>query len=883
MKAIVFSIFLLWFNAALSQKKPLAYTDLGSWPEIIGEKISNDGKFVVYGINKKGAATDWYVKASDNSWQRKLGNVLQPSVTSDSRYIVYLKGADSIIIYDPVTDITEMVLPGNSYRLSTDEKNLHLACMQRSGKMLRLYNLKQKNIQLFPTVENVELAADGKILVLVTDSSNRKFVQWIDLVNNTAWVIATGPGRFSNFIFDASLSQLAFTEEINSGTETATSLRYFRAGMDTALIKVSPAAKGLDSGYLLQAVRPRFNNNGTKLFFTVAKKKNQPEKDNTKADVTVWHYNDVYLPAEQAQQLTSFINCAAVVQTGNNNIIQLTRQGNNPLILSEGKADFVIVQDRSNFFSMDTSAANIPSYYLVNATTGGRTLLVARRDITISLSPAERFVVWYDPVKDGYFSYEIQTAQVRNITQSLKGLLKPSASNARLTATIPFGIAAWLPGDSSLFLYDQYDTWKIDPRGTVAPVNITHHYGRLHQIILRIWNENSSDYDAPVIDNPTILLCAFEIKTNRNGFFKTSLQQTQDPVPLTMDDCLYYAHARFNFAFLRSASLYKAKNAERWLVRRMRADQYPELFATVDFKKFTQLTTVQPEAAYNWMKAELIHYTLPNGKQAAAVLYKPTDFDAARKYPVTFYFYEKLSHRLHQYIPPTPSDGSLNIPFLVSNGYLICTPDIEYTKGKPGESALRYVTAAANYIAQLPYADAKKMGIQGHSFGGYQVNYIVSRTNRFAAAQSSAGAADFISYYNGNYRESSAQFYFEKGQGRIGNTLWKKPELFQQNSPVFNADKVTTPVLIMHNKEDGEVPFQQGLEWFTALKRSGKKVWLLQYDKEYHGIVQYKNQLDLTIRMKQFFDHYLKDTPQPVWMRQGVPASAKNTEDGLEY
>ena len=155
--------------------------------------------------------------------------------------------------------------------------------------------------------------------------------------------------------------------------------------------------------------------------------------------------------------------------------------------------------------------------------------------------------------------------------------------------------------------------------------------------------------------------------------------------------------------------------------------------------------------------------------------------------------------------------------------------------------------------------------------------------NLFAAAQPSSGASDFISYYNGNYRESSAQFYFEKGQGRIGHTLWDNPGVYQQNSPVFYANRVTTPLLIMHNKEDGEVPFQQGVEWFTALKRSGKKVWLIQYDNEYHGISQYKNKLDYTIRMKQFFDHYLRDALPPLWMRNGVPVARKSMEDGLGY
>lgn len=882
------ALLLLLFCAGTpwAQKKPLDYAALNSWPEISGEKISNDGRFVIYGVSSRanGSKTDWYIKATDDSWQRQIKDARQLLITSNNRYVVYLKGADSIVVYDPVMDAVEMVLPGNSYQLSTAGNKLLLACVHRAAKMLCLYDIAQKKVRSFPAVENFELSVNSEALAVVVDSAGRKMVKWIDLANNEETVIATGKGRFSNFAFDAPGRQLAFTEEDGSTSEPAVCLRYFKKNMDTAIIKVSPGATGIDSGYVVQPTRPRFNAGGTKIFFTLGKKITLPGKDKAKADVTVWHYNDVYLPAEQAFQLANTGSFTAVVQTDNNTIIQLTRQGYNPVSgnVSESDADFVIVSMRYNLFSVDNSAANIPSHYLVNTSTGERRLLVLQKDNAPVLSPAGHFAVWYDALKETYYSYEIKTNLFRNITPSLKGRLKPLNPNGRLIGTAPYGIGAWLPGDSTMLIYDEYDIWKVDLRGLDQPVNITKGYGRRQQIILRIWN-NNRDYEAALIREPKVLLCAFGMENKKNGFFETDVRKVQEPLLLTMDNCLYYAHMRFNCSFLRGDPMYKATGADVYLLRRARADQYPDLLVTADFKKFRQLTAMQPEAEYTWMKAELIRYKLPNGKQSAAVLYKPADFDPSKKYPLIFYIYEKLSYRLHQYMPPAPGEGSLNIPFLVSNGYLICTPDIEYTKGKTGESALAYVTAAASYLTKLPYVNGKKMGIQGHSFGGYQVNYLVAKTNLFAAAQASAGASDFISYYNGNYRESSAQFYFEKGQGRIGNTLWEKPELFQQNSPVFYAPQVTTPLLLMHNKEDGEVPFQQGLEWFTALKRCGKKVWLLQYDKEYHSISQYKNKLDFTIRMKQFFDHYLKDAPQPVWMKQGLPVAVKDIEDGLKY
>jgi dienelactone hydrolase len=879
-------LLLCCITAAFAQKKPLDYAAFTGWPEISGEKISDDGRFVIYSIRSRssGANADLYIKATDNNWQRQLKNASQWSITTGNRYVVYIKGMDSVVVYDPVKDTREMVLPGNSYQLTTNANKLVLACFQRAGKMLHVYDVDQKKTRSFSSIENMELSANGEALVMVADSSNRKLVKWVDLSRNNELVIAKGSGRFANFTFDKPALQIAFTEDIGSVTEPGIRLRYYKKGTDSAVVKARSNSPGIDSGYVLQAIRPRFNAPGTKLFFNVGRKTGLLEKDKAKADITVWHYNDVYLPGEQSFYLTSAGSYPAVAKTGNDTIIQLARFGNNVIIgdLAESNGDFMIVSTRFNLFSVDNSAANTPSHYLVNTSTGSRVLLVSQKDNMPVISPGAQFAVWYDPLKDGYYSYEIKTGRKRNITAALKGLLRPAIPNGRLIGTAPYGLAGWLPGDTDALIYDEYDIWKVDVLGIRQPLNITKGYGRRHKTILRIWASNK-DYEATLIDKPTILLNAFATETRKNGFFLVDPQQSQEPALLMMDDCLYYAHGRFNFTFLQSSDMYKAADADVYLLRRSRANQFPDLFATSDFKKLTQLTTVRPEAEYNWIKAELIQYKLPGGRQSAAVLYKPENFDPAKKYPVIFYIYEKLSYKLHQYISPATADGSLNIPFLVSNGYLICTPDIEYTKGKTGESALQYVTAAAAHLRTLPYVNAAKMGIQGHSFGGYQVNYIVSRSNLFAAAQPSAGASDFISYYNGNYRASSGQFYFEVGQGRIGNTMWEKPELFQQNSPVFNANNVTTPVLIMHNKDDAEVPFQQGLEWFTALKRLGKKVWLLQYDKEQHGIVQQKNRTDYTIRMKQFFDHYLKGAAQPIWMKQGIPAALKDVEDGLGY
>jgi pimeloyl-ACP methyl ester carboxylesterase len=180
------------------------------------------------------------------------------------------------------------------------------------------------------------------------------------------------------------------------------------------------------------------------------------------------------------------------------------------------------------------------------------------------------------------------------------------------------------------------------------------------------------------------------------------------------------------------------------------------------------------------------------------------------------------------------------------------------------------------------------MGLVGHSFGGFETNYIITHSHLFAAAVSTSGQTDFVSgydYLNGGV--GGRQAVYELGQSRIGATLWQRPDLFIENSAVLHADQVTTPVLLMANKKDGVVPFEQGIEFFLALRRLQKKAWLLQYDHGGHmadgeGDDSGADDKDFTIRSRQFFDYYLEGKTPPKWMTEGIPASMKQIDNGFE-
>jgi dipeptidyl aminopeptidase/acylaminoacyl peptidase len=287
---------------------------------------------------------------------------------------------------------------------------------------------------------------------------------------------------------------------------------------------------------------------------------------------------------------------------------------------------------------------------------------------------------------------------------------------------------------------------------------------------------------------------------------------------------------------------------------------------------------------YNWGTAELFKWKTFNGKESEGILYKPEDFDPNKKYPVIIYFYEELTDGLNSYIAPAPTASRVNISFFVSRGYIVFAPDIKYTIGHPAKSAYDYVVSGAQSLAKNKWIDAANIGIQGQSWGGIQVAQLITMTNMFKAAWAGAPVANMTSAYGGIRWESGVtrQFQYEKTQSRIGATLWEKPELYIENSPLFHLPKVKTPLVIMSNDADGAVPWYQGIELFTAMRRLNKKAWLLVYNGEAHNLVERRNRKDIQIREQQYFDWLLKGEKPAKWITEGVPAVRKGKDWGLE-
>ncbi len=427
-----------------------------------------------------------------------------------------------------------------------------------------------------------------------------------------------------------------------------------------------------------------------------------------------------------------------------------------------------------------------------------------------------------------------------------------------------YGFAGWTRDGKFVLLYDEYDVWRIAPDGTAAK-NVTGGYGRRHDLRLRYVRLETDPRERWIDPAKPLLLHAESLKTWNTGFFRVSVEGGE-PKQLLL------ANKYFTLPV-------KARDADVYMLTGQSFTEFPDLVTTDGaFRELRKASDANPQqAGINWGTSEIVAFQNADGVPLTAALYKPENFDPHKKYPLMVYIYEKLTDRVNRYVEPRPGH-SINITYYVSNGYLVLTPDIVYTVGYPGQSALKCVLPAIQAVVDKGIVDENAIGIQGHSWGGYQIAYMVTQTKRFRAVAAGAPVADMISAYDGIRWGTGLprQFQYERTQSRIGGSIWQYPTRFIENSPIFWADRVQTPVMLLHNDADDAVPWYQGIEFYLALRRLGKEVYLFVYNGEPHGLRRRADQKDYTIRLQQYFDHYLKGAPAPPWMVKGVPYIEKD-------
>jgi dipeptidyl aminopeptidase/acylaminoacyl peptidase len=893
------------------QKPALSLIDMKNLPGVFREKISNNGWYVAYSISNSPVGRNRLVlQATDNSWKQEIEGASTSFFVNNDKQIVYKKkdslifqtlGSDQKIIFDSIASFWVPTL-GNIDKLFFKKKK---------GSELNLFNFKTYGYISFANVKWYKVDDHGRKLILVEEIKSggiKHQIKVVDLTSLKTSIIWTSSDSVTlhNFVFDDQGSQVAFIEKAAEGLKEVKSIWLFQDGDIKAKRVAWNNSLGIDSGLVVSIKPMLFSHDGKNIYFFLS----ESHAKNQVAGIDIWSYADAELQSKQLTdvKLMPARLYKAVVDLSKNRIIQLEHGDvkvltnyTSFLITSDQSAtleydvrndEIVILQESTGTNEWYWNRYNVSSLFIMDLKTGNRKRLpekFAQRyvDNCVFLSPGGKFILYYDFKKRNWFSYEISTAVVSqpsgNVAIDWTDNLHEVPQERLFTPAGSTGpnsfVTAWIAGDSAFLVRDAFgDFWQLDPKGIAKPINMTNGFAKKYSVSFSL---NDAYADAAFDDNRVpnshrtllisqndhIFLTGLNKKQKINSIYRTSFDVPKDPELLTSE---------FGPAFT------KAKDKNAFVLKKATSTELPNYYYTSDFKKFTALSDVHPERKYNWVKGEVLNWKTLNGSMTSGILFKPENFERGKKYPVIFSYYDQRGEGNYLNSPAT---GTLDVLYYVSNGYCVFSPEIHYPPYLPAaQCAYDAIVSGAKFISKLPYIDASRLGLRGHSFGAYQTDYIVTHSRLFAAAVSTAGMTNAITGSlstwdkNGDEDlEGTGQTYYKMGQPRFWFDIYERPDLYVKYSPVFDAHKVTTPLLLVNNRLDFRVPYDHGLGLFLGLRRLGKRAWMIQYDGGGHGPPE-----EFKVREKQFYDHYLKDSAAPEWMLYGIPARKKGEDDGLE-
>ena len=887
LKYLAFVACLGSLSPALAQNasKSLTIDDLVTWQRITDREISDNGKWVackmepwegdatVYLYAAQGQETATFSPADKFAFSASSGYLVVTQTpgksTVDSLKILKTKEdkmpMNTLVIYS-VAGKKETIDSLKTFKLA-DEADWIAYQRGRKDSTLYVRSLDGSKTFQFPTVTDFQFAKKSGMLYYTSAAEGEAGIFTLNPEKGSPALIKEGKGVFKQTTFDEKGERLAFL--YCADKDSSYKALSLWLSEHNAPAKEIPAEWVINENGMLQ-----FSKSASRLFFGTSPEPRQ--KDTTqlaenRPNVQVWSWDEPvqYTVQNYNKEKDLKKSYQAVYNLGNGSIFQLANEElPNIQLGNEGDAALALLStSRPYSLSSMWEARTRSDYYTVSLDNGERKQIAKADYGRFRLSPQGKYAYWYGETDSCWYTIALAEGKLYRLTTPESF---PAWDEENDVPDYPYahGAAGWTANDQSLLIYDRYDIWKFDPTAATSPINLTVN-GRKEKLSYRL---EQLDKEARFIDlGKPQLLKGFNETTKGYGFYNARLSAPAAPKTLLAGNYM-----------LRSIN--KAKNTDDVIYTMETFQQYPDIhYSTLAFKKSVQLTHGdKQQEGFIWGTAELVSWISLDGRPLEGVIYKPANFDPNKKYPMMVNFYERNSETLYNYRMPEPHRSTIDYHLYNSNEYIIFNPDIRYVDGYPGESCYNCLMPGITMMIAKGYIDEKGIGAQGHSWGGYQVAYLATRTNLFSAIESGAPVVNMFSAYGGIRWGSgmARSFQYEHTQSRLGATPWSSPLRYLENSPLFTMDKVQTPILIMHNDADGHVPWYQGIEYFVAMKRLGKPCWLLNYTGEPHWPMHMANRIDFQRRMFQFFNHYLKNQKMPKWMSEGVPAVEQPFELG---
>lgn len=896
------------------QKRALEPADYAIWNQINRQLISNDGKWVAYvaepGEGAGNSTLSLYDGTTDKTQTMERADA--PRFSADNRFLIYTLHPDKesvkemrrngkkkkdlpkdTMVVMKLADLSSIKVPGASnvqvprkwgdwvfFKLENEIKKDENAKAEKRTDLVA-HQLSTGDQAILAAAGDYVLAMDNASAAAVSEGFEEEIepgIFYLD-ANTKEWAaVHEQKGEYEQLSIDRQGSQVAFLADFDT---TESRIDYFDLYQwnkgATAPEKVADRTDAfLPEGWLISKNGSlTFSKNGQRLSFGIAP---PPVLEDTtllpeeKVSVEVWNYQDKLLYTEQEVRANRekrrtyacvwLKDSKKVVQLGSEEVPQIR-----PSV--EGNGKYALGLDPRPYQMQSSWESNSRTdVYLVEVATGEKKRIAEALSGRPDFSPDGNFVYWFNSIDTAWFAYQIDKNKTVQLTDNSKvafyNELHDSPSLPR-----SYGLAGWTKDDDFMLIYDRYDIWLVDPSKELAHNNLTN--GRAQKRVSRyVW----LDQDERSIQEVEPMLLSFtDEDTRASGYYWFNIHTGVKNVVQEGD----YSYSRRPV---------KAKDANHWMFTKESYQDFPNIsYSRNGLTNPKQISDVNPQQKdYNWGSIEIVSWTSTDGQKLEGMLVKPENFDPNKKYPMIVNFYERSSQGLHRHRTPTAGRSTINYPYYASRGYLIFNPDVPYNIGYPGESAYNAVLSGTLSLIDRGFVDKDNIGLQGHSWGGYQIAHIITKTDLFKCVESGAPVVNMFSAYGGIRWASgkSRMFQYEETQSRIDGTIWDKPLRYLENSPLFFLDKVNTPVLILHNDNDGAVPWYQGIEFFVGMRRLGKPAWMLNYNDEPHWPLKLQNRQDFQLRMSQFFDYYLQGAPMPRWMAEGVPAVEKGLDQRLE-
>jgi dienelactone hydrolase len=888
---------------------PPAPADFGQWERLatVGERggLSPDGRWLVYGINRTNGDNDLRVTAVGDGGTKTVAFGAQPAFSSDSRWLAVSVGyseaqqdkmrKDKKPIRRKLTllnlstgDLTTLDSV-ESFAFSADGKHLlmrHYAPErtpargeadpaavldpeETPGVTTVIRDLATGRDTTFGNISDASWQTKGRLLALAiaADERSGNGVQIYDPSSGTLRVLDSAPARYLGLGWRKDADDLVVLKsKTDQGREGATYDVLAWTGVGTSTERGRQYEPSADAGLgaarrVVAFRRPVWSDDGGTVFIGVApwhEKAAKKDKDADAGDgptVDVWHPRDVDVMPKQKVGATRDrqrsllaaweIDKASMVVLGQDYFEQVTPLKAKDLAYAVSWTTSALDRSWGRFGTATIS--------LIDISTGRRTTVADRVDDRfVRASPDGKFILYF---MDGqYWTVDTERRNVTNITKSIATSFADRESDSTDVQRPWYGMAGWTAGDRDVLLYDKFDVWEVAANGSKA-VKLTD--GAVEQIQYRY--ADTDPQAEPIDRSKPVYLEMFGVWTKKSGYARLAPAATGPEKLIWLDKSV--------------GRLARAKDGEVYHYVVQSFDDSPDAFVGgADLKNTKQVTATNPfQSKYAWTRAELVEFKSEKGQRLQGVLRYPAGYERGKKYPMIVQVYEKRSNALHSYSAPSEREY-YNVTSFTSRGYLEFEPDIVFRPREPGLSVVECVRPAVAAVVQMGVVDPKRIGMIGHSWGGFDTAFMATHTDVMAAAVAGAPITNLVSNYGSHHFSSgiAETDHIETGQQRMQVPLWEDIGAYTRNSAVFTVNTMTTPLLIEVGDADGTVFWHQGVELYNAARRAKKDVVLLVYGGEDHGLRQKANQIDYHHRILDWFGHYLKGEPAKPWITSGV-------------